>query len=477
MYSEDELNNFESKNSDTTNNLNMKSKSTLEEKEEGFYDDFFRYEERMEDDDIEEEPVFDSEANKTSRSKLGVVVLLILVLAVLGLLATKTFIKKDDTPKDPDPVVSIQEETLELNENEDKKINYSFENFKDDPKTSFVSSDEAIVTVNSEGVVHGVKEGETKIIMSYFLQEVSYQKEVIVRVSHVDTPTPEPEPEPPKPTPTPTPAKDTTKPTLTLALANGNGDNFVNHDVTVNVTAKDNSGKVTVQYVLNCTSNCKYQNVSGGKININTAGTTKVTVKATDPSGNSTSSSITVKIDKEAPKCSLKVSSDGTLTGSYSDNSNAYTYFGFNNDYATNKTNTKKITSAGAYTYYVKDQAGNTTTCSVTVNAKTQYRSRTCDKEHKKFGSWYKRKEVYINSCGAYGKGEAERAGANWYRTRKEVDKSKCSTNTSPCYFCTAYARSIEGCNWGDEKWSDYQDTPIESTKTVQVEQALIFYQ
>ena len=477
MYSEDELNNFESKNTDTTNKLNMKSnrnKSALEEKEEDFYDDFYRYEERMEDTDIEEEPIFDSENNKTSRSKLGIVVLLLLVLAVLGLLATKSFIKKDDTPKDPDPIVNIQEEVHELNENEDKKISYGFENFKDDPKANFVSSDESIATVNNDGVVHGVKEGETKVIMSYFLNEVSYQKEVIVKVNHVDVP--EPEQEPPKPTPTPTPAKDTTKPTLSLALANGNGNSFVNHDVTVNVSAKDNSGKVTVQYTLNCSNNCKYQNVSGGKITINTAGTTKVTVKATDSSGNSTTNSITVKIDKEAPKCSLKVASDGTLTGSYSDNSNSFAYYGFNGDYASEKTNTKKITSAGAYTYFVKDEAGNTTTCSITVNAKTQYRSRTCDNTHKKFGSWYKRKEVYINSCGAYGKGEAERAGANWYRTRTEVDKSKCSTNTSPCYFCTAYARSIEGCNWGDEQWSPYQDTPIESTKTIQVEQALLFY-
>ncbi len=480
MYSDDELSNFESKNKDTTKKVNMKtkpSKSTLQEPDEDFYNDFYEYERGMEEPDIEEEPELELEEQKSSRGKLGIVVILLLVLGVLGFLVYKSYTNKQEN-KDPEAIVNIQDGVLEVNENEDKKISYSFENFQDDPKASFVSGDTNIATVNEEGVVHGVTPGETKIIMSYFLKEVPYQKEVTVKVIHVDNPEPEPTPpeptpEPtPQPQPTPKPSGDTTKPTLNLS---GGSDSWVNHNVTITVSASDNSGKVTTKYALNCTSNCKYQNVSGGKITVSASGQTVVNVQAVDPSGNSVNKTTTVKIDKTAPKCSLKVSSDGTLSASISDNSNLLSYYGFNNDYKTSRTKSKKITSAGAYTYYVQDQAGNRNSCSLTVNAKTQYRSRTCDNSHKTFGSWYVRKQVYITSCGAYAKGDAERAGSNWYRTRSEVAASNCNGN-SPCYYCTAYARSITGCNWGDEAWSGYQDAPIESSASVQVQQAQIFY-
>lgn len=479
MYSDDELHKLESNNKVSQKKVNTNTslstkKSALDEPEEDFYDDFYRYERNMEDDDIEEEPDLETSDKKESRSKVGIILLLLIVLAVVGFLLTKSFMKTTEEKK-PDPVANISEELVEVNENEDRKINYSFENFEDDPRASFVSSDESIATVNNEGVVHGVKEGETKVIISYFIKDVSYQKEVNVKVNHVASPEPEPEPEPPKPTPSPTPAKDTTKPTLNVNVTNG-GDNWVNHDVVINVSGKDNSGKVTLRYALNCSSNCKYQNVSGGKITISTQGSTSVLIQAVDPSGNSVSKQVNVKIDKTVPTCSLKVSSDGTLSATINDNSGLLSYYGFNSDYATDRTRNKRISSGGSYTYYVKDQAGNTSSCAIKVNTKVQYRSRTCDNTHKTFGNWYVRKQVYITSCGAYGKGEAERAGANWYRTRSEVAASNCS-GQSPCYYCTAYARNITGCNWGNEAWSAYQDAEITSSTTVQVEKATIYYQ
>ena len=483
MYSDDDAKKVKSNKTVSQKKVNYNTnpnsnRRALIEQDEDFYDDFYRYEKRMEDDNIEEEPDFDTEENKESRSKIGIVILLLIILAVVGFLLAKSFLNKPEE-KTPAPIANISDELVELNENEDRKINYSFENFEDDPRASFVSSDENIATVNNEGVVHGVHEGETKVIISYFIKDVSYQKEVNVKVNHVEAPAPEPEPEPeppkPTPTPTPTPAKDTTKPTLTVNVTNG-GDNWVNHDVVINVSGKDNSGKVTLRYALNCSSNCKYQNVSGGKITVSSQGQTSVMIQAVDPSGNSVSKQVNVKIDKTAPTCSLKVSTDGTISATISDNNGLISYYGFNSDYATDRTRNKKISSAGSYTYYVKDQAGNKGACAIKVNAKIQYRSRTCDNTHKTFGSWYVRKQVYITSCGAYGKGEAERAGSNWYRTRSEVAASNCG-GQSPCYYCTAYARNITGCNWGNEAWSAYQDAEIASSTTVQVEKATIYYQ
>lgn len=484
MYSDDDIKKIQSSKKVSQKKVNYNSnpvsnKKALDEPDEDFYDDFYRYEKRMEDEDnIEEEPDLETSGKKESRSKVGIVLLLLIILAVVGFLLIKSFTNKPPE-ETPNPIANISEELIEINENEDRKINYSFENFEDDPRANFVSSDENIATVNNEGVVHGVHEGETKVIISYFIKDVSYQKEVSVKVNHVDAPDPEPEPEPepPKPTPqpTPTPTKDTTKPTLTINVTNG-GDKWVNHDVVINVSGKDNSGKVTLRYALNCTNNCKYQNVSGGKITINSQGQTTVIIQAVDPSGNTVSKQAIVKIDKTAPTCSLKVSSDGTISSAIADNNGLISYFGFNSDYATDRTRNKKISSAGSYTYYVQDQAGNKGTCAINVKTKVQYRSRTCDASHKKFGSWYVRKQVYITSCGAYGKSEAERAGSNWYRTRSEVSSSNCS-GQSPCYYCTAYARNITGCNWGSEAWGPYQDAEISSSTTVQVDKSTVYYQ
>jgi hypothetical protein len=151
-------------------------------------------------------------------------------------------------------------------------------------------------------------------------------------------------------------------------------------------------------------------------------------------------------------------------------------YYGFNKDYTGTKENSKKITSEGAYSYFVKDTAGNTNTCTITVKAKTQYRSRTCATTNRTFSSWRVRKQVYITSCGKYTKYEAEKAGNTWYRTRQDADPSHCN-GSSPCYYCTAHIRTITGCNWKDEAWGAYQDAAIESSNTVQVQSAKIFYQ
>ena len=445
----------------------------IQEQEEEFYDDFFQYESDHKDFDIEEEPDLETKEKKESRGSLVIIVILLLVFAVLGILYTKTFNKKDtEEAIEKDPVVKIDEVSAEVNEGEEYQLKYSFDNFSDDPKTTFVSSDENIATVNNEGKVKGVKEGTVKIIMSYFIKEVSYQKEfsVVVKAVKKEEPKEEPKKEEPK-----TPAKDTTKPTLTVNVSNAKENTYVNHDVEISVSAKDDSGKVTAQYVFNCSSNCKYNNVSNGKITVSSDGTTVVTVLATDSSGNKTSKSVTIKIDKSKPTCTLKVASDGTLTANVADNLGLMEYYGFNSNYSGAKEKQKKISAAGAYSYFVKDTAGNTNSCSITVNSKTQYRSRTCDASHKTFSAWRVRKQVYITSCGKYTKYEAEKAYNTWYRTRSDADASKCN-GSSPCYYCTAYARNVTGCNWGNEAWGAYQDAAIEESNTVQVEKAQIYY-
>ena len=61
--------------------------------------------------------------------------------------------------------------------------------------------------------------------------------------------------------------------------------------------------------------------------------------------------------------------SNGVLTGSGS-GSNTLVYYGFSNSYSGSNATTKRITKAGTYNYYVKDNAGNRKSCSIVVDKK-----------------------------------------------------------------------------------------------------------
>jgi hypothetical protein len=89
-----------------------------------------------------------------------------------------------------------------------------------------------------------------------------------------------------------------------------------------------------------------------------------------DNAGNSkSSSSFNVKINKVLPPCTLKVSSDGTVTASLGETA---TYYGFSSSYSGTNELTKKITINGdkgamIVNYYVKNKNGVKNSCKITV--------------------------------------------------------------------------------------------------------------
>ena len=119
-----------------------------------------------------------------------------------------------------------------------------------------------------------------------------------------------------------------------------------------------------------------------------------------DKAGNkATSDSYKVIIDKEKPTCSLKYSDKKIVATVNDTGGSGLLYYGFNNNYSGTNSKEKTNISAGNYTYYVKDRAGNTNSCSLTCS----------------FGSWYK-SGYQASVCTPYSKAEAERDGATWYR-------------------------------------------------------------
>ena len=418
MYSdEDEERAIYSKNEDKKSSPPSKKAKTEEkksEKEEGFYDDFYDYmsTNSMDDDiDIDDEPDLELEAKKKKRAHIAVIGILFIVLVFLILLVTRSCDHKIIVEDKKEELV-IKSETIELTVGEEKKIDYRTLNFKNDPELTFTSMDLNIVEVSNDGMVKGISKGQTEVVISYFVDNVSYEKKCTVIVKEKEKPV-----DPPKPTPDPPKPSDKTPPTLTVNITNAKENTWVNHDVTIKVSAKDDS-KVTLQYALDCTNNCSYNNVSNGQITISKSGTTIVNIQAVDANNNKSSKNVTIKIDKEKPTCSMTVSEKGLITATPKDNGDL-AYYGFSSSYSGSNTKTMDA-HTGTYTYYVKDNVGNTNSCSITVKSKTQYRSRTCDSSHRN----------------------------------------------------TAKKR----CNWGNEAWSEWQDTPISGSTYVLVETRTIFY-
>lgn len=391
-----------------------KKEEKKSEKEEDFYDDFYDYmsTNSMDDDvDIDDEPDLELEAKKKKRAHFAVIGLLFIILIFLILLVTRSCDHKVVVEDKKEELV-IKTTTINLYVGEEKQIDYRTLNFKNDPELTFTSIDPSIAEVNNEGLVKGLKKGETEVVISYFVDDVPYEKKCTIVVNEKEEPveTTKPKPDPVKPT-------DKKAPTLTVNITNAKDNTWVNHDVIIKVSAKDDS-KVTLKYALDCTNNCTYNNVSNGQITISKNGTTIVNIQAVDANNNKSSKNVTIKIDKEKPTCSMTVSETGIITATAGDNGDL-SYFGFNSSYS--GTSTKTIDAhTGTYTYYVKDAVGNTNSCSITVKTKTQYRSKECDASHRD--------------------------------TRKKR------------------------CNWGSEQFGAWQDTPISGSTYVLVETRTIFY-
>ena len=76
-------------------------------------------------------------------------------------------------------------------------------------------------------------------------------------------------------------------------------------------------------------------------------------------------------IDQTPPTCTLSIGSSG-VTVSHSDTGGSgEAYYGWNSSYSGSNSTTAQTISAKTFTYYVKDNAGNTNTCSITVKQPT----------------------------------------------------------------------------------------------------------
>jgi len=425
------------------------NKDEYEYKANNSDDNFYN---EVNEDEIEE--TNEQEQVSPKKNKLFILaIILLIVLVILIFLLIKSCDNEEDKPTEPQILVTLSAEYLELKESRSQKLEYTVVNNKEPIQIAWLSTDETIVNVKEDGTVTALKKGTAEIIASYFINNIPYQKKctvVVIENDGIDK-------------------QDNVKPTLKYTMSGVKDNEWTNKDAIIKIEAKDNSGVVEVKYALNCSSNCKYTNVKNNTITINTEGTTVVTIVASDKNNNSTKQTVTIKIDKTKPACSLKVDEDGKLTATYSDKGGSEIgYYGFSKDYTGNSTKEQTITTIGNYSYYIKDKAGNENNCSLTVKQATQYRYRDCtackmcsSAGCAAYNSWKKAS----GTCSSSWQRIAERCvlvNGAWQRQSRT-----CKTYKSNCDICG-------GCDtYGT--WSSWSYNQVIETQTRDVEEKKVF--
>ena len=434
-------------------------------------EDFYGY------NDLNNDVNNDESSKKENNKKKIIVCIIILLLFLISVGVIVFFLSRDndgnENPIEPTPSVTLSFSNLDLKVGSSENITYTVLNDNGSVLVTWSSSDERVATVSSSGTVKGVKEGKAIITASYTINGVLYKETCSVNVNKN----------------TATQTKDTTKPKLSYTITSGKENTWVNKDVSIKVTASDNSGNVTVKYTTNCNNNCKYTTVKNNVIKFSNDGSYIVRIIANDKAGNSIEKKVNIMIDKTKPTCSLKFSEPSTLSATYTDKSGSgISYYGFSSNYSGTSTEKQEIKKVGKYTYYLKDKAGNVNTCSIEVKEKNQYRVKEC---------------IACKSCHSAGceKGVWEEAiGSISYTTScstvfpkvyGDIKYITCTvssaTTNGRCIFncskysnwkCKKYNESCDECGGCDEwgEFSAWTDTEVVGSSSKVVETRKVYY-
>lgn len=273
---------FNEMKDDEGNNKNKKNKKKKEEpvlKNEDDYSDFYGVDEETEEV-YEEKP---SKENK-NHTTLKIILIAILVIILIVLLFLVFGGKKNQAD------ISLTSEEIMVQAGEDGYISYKILNTEEDIDVTFISLDSNIAIVDENGKVTGISNGETEIKLTYKINGRVKEKTCKIIVSG---------------------GSEINK-NISLTLKSSSS-SWTNKDVTITVEANSVYGINSLQYAVNCESDCVYKNVSDNKIVIKDSGETIVKVIAKDKSNQEKEENVKVLIDKESPSINLLLDQDKVI--------------------------------------------------------------------------------------------------------------------------------------------------------------------
>ena len=161
-----------------------------------------------------------------------------------------------------------------------------------------------------------------------------------------------------------------------IAFGNNGNSGYVNGNISSTIIVSRGGAELntsTYKYIYSTNSSAipDISFTSGNSYTLTDAtGTYYLIARACDVNGEcSTKVSNPFYVDNTAPTCSLSVSGT-TITGTYSDTGGSeVAYYGWNSSMTGTSSATKTIDSTGTHTFYVKDGAGNSTSCRITVTS------------------------------------------------------------------------------------------------------------
>ena len=394
-----------------------KKKSKKEEKKiektEEDYSDFYGL-----DDEVDEPTPITTNKNRGNNknnnnnlTKIGLILLLLIVFVVVLILILGNRVRGD---------IEITNNDISLKSGESEYISYKVVGTDKEVKSTFTSSNPDVATVSENGEIKAVAGGEATISINYTIEGKTRKKDIIVKVIG---------PEVKHEITLNLSASETkwTNKDVTISVdaktdseisslkyainctgncdykdVSGNKIVISNNGITkIKVVAKDKNNQEatkeievkidkqapTVEYSgsNNIVSNNDVEvcvtcndDISGCKQNKVckkfTSSKTNQVIAVSDNAGNTVNSpSFNITINRSKLSCSLKVSSDGTVSATLGGTAS---YYGFSSNYSGNNELSKKIDinvskdgerGAKVIQYYIKDKNGNVANCHITV--------------------------------------------------------------------------------------------------------------
>ena len=132
------------------------------------YEDKALYDEVPNEDDFYQEMKINvqNEGNDDKRlKKVFLIVIVSAILGILGLILAIVFFTKSSN--EPEVEIKLLEERVILTIGEEKSISYEVVNAEEDIRATFSSKNPNVVSVDNNGKIKGLREGDSVITISY----------------------------------------------------------------------------------------------------------------------------------------------------------------------------------------------------------------------------------------------------------------------------------------------------------------------